>query len=893
MQVILTHENADFDALAALLAAWKLFPQAKPVLPRRLNRNLRDFLTLYWDELPFVQPEDLPRETVDLALVVDTQSYAQVRGMGPRTRVHIVDHHAPPETLPPGTTFRGEPVGATTTLLVEEILQRGLSLTGVEATLLALGIYEDTGGFSYSSTTPRDLRCAAWLLEQGANLDVVNDFLHYPLTRAQQALYQALVEASEPYEFAGHTVILAAASVRDFDEEISTLAHKVQDLLDPDALFVLVDLGDFVQMVARSRTEDIHVGRVAEEFGGGGHARAAAALIRGLTLQEIRERLLQVLPQHVRPPVTVRQIMSFGVHTISPQTTVAEAAEVMLRYGHEGFPVVEEGHVVGVVTRREIDKALHHKLGRKRVEEILIKGPIAVRPDDSIETLQAVMMERGVGQVPVVEHGQVIGIVTRTDLLKLWSRPRQPSPSAQHTVRLMEEALSPQVVTLLREVGRQAREMGFSIYAVGGVVRDLLLGIPNLDLDLVVEGDAIALARVLARSHGGRVRSHRRFGTAKWILEAPMKPFQTDQGEVDWGTLPIRHLDFVTARTEFYEHPTALPQVERSSIRQDLHRRDFTINTLAIALAPERFGELLDFYGGHQDLRQGLIRVLHSLSFVEDPTRMLRAVRLEQRLGFRIEERTAELMENALDLLRRTTGERIRHELYLILEEAEPEKALVRLDELGILRALSPGLQGDAWLAERCRALRQSVQEEPWASLAASEPICGASLAPCYLALLTYRLEPVELDRFAERLRIVRDDRRLLKEMADLRPVLAQLRENHLRPSQIYALLTPFSPRARFLAWLVEEAWLVRQRLELFERRLRHVQPAIDGEYLRKELQVEPGPIYRRILSRLRAARLDSEVHTLEEERALALQVIRESEAEHGGTHGGTRNPDL
>ncbi|MBC7223147.1 MAG: CBS domain-containing protein, partial [Anaerolineae bacterium] len=663
MQVILTHENADFDALAAMLAAWKLYPQARPVLPRRVNRNLRDFLTLYWDELPFVQPEDLPRDTVDLAIVVDTQSFAHVRGMGPQTQVHIIDHHDPPESLPPGTTFRGETVGATTTLLVEEIIRRAIPLTGVEATLLALGIYEDTGGFSYSSTTPRDLRCAAWLLERGANLDVVNDFLHYPLTRGQQALYQALVDSSEPYEFAGHTVILAAASVQEFDEEISTLAHRIQDLLDPDALFVLVDLGDFVQMVARSSTENIHVGRIAEEFGGGGHARAAAALIRGLSLQEIRERLLAALERHVRPPVTVREIMSFGVHTVSPQTTVSEAAELMLRYGHEGFPVVQEGRVVGVVTRREIDKALHHKLGREPVEQIMIKGPIAVHPEDSVETLQTVMMEHGVGQVPVVQDGQVIGIVTRTDLLKLWSPPRQPPPPAQHTVRLMEEALSPPLVTLLREVGHRARRMGFSVYAVGGVVRDLLLGIPNLDLDLVVEGDAIALARSLARSYGGRVRSHRRFGTAKWILEDPMKPLQVGREAVDWTALPVRHLDFVTARTEFYEHPTALPQVERSSIRQDLHRRDFTINTLAIALAPDRFGELLDFYGGHQDLRRGIIRVLHSLSFVEDPTRMLRAVRLEQRLGFRIEERTAELIENARDLLRRTTGERIRHEL--------------------------------------------------------------------------------------------------------------------------------------------------------------------------------------------------------------------------------------
>jgi len=888
MQVILTHENTDFDALAAMLAAWKLYPQAKPTLPRRLNRNLRDFLTLYWDELPFVHSEDLPREPVDLAIVVDTHSYVQVRGMGPQTRIHIIDHHEPPPSLPEGATFRGDRVGATTTLLVEEMVQQGLSLSGVEATLLTLGIYEDTGGLSYGSTTPRDLRCAAWLLEQGANLDVVNDFLHYSLTEGQQKLYQRLVEAAEPFEFAGHTVIVAAADAPGLEEEISTLAHKLQDLFDPDALFLLVDLGDFIQLVARSSTEHVHVAQIAEEFGGGGHDRAAAALIRGASLQQVRGRLLEALGHLVRPSVTVREIMSFGVHTVGPDTTIAEAAELMLRYGHEGFPVVHNEQVVGVLTRREIDKALHHKLGNAPVEQVMIKGPIAVSPNDSVETLQTVMMEYGVGQVPAVEDGQVIGIVTRTDLIKLWSPSRRPSPSVQHTAQLMEETLSPQLVALLREVGRRAQRMGQTVYAVGGLVRDLVLGIPNLDLDLVVEGDAIALVRSLARSYGGRVRSHRRFGTAKWILEGPMKKPKMGDQEMDWATLPVYSLDFVTARTEFYEHPTALPQVERSSIRQDLHRRDFTINTLAISLAPDRFGEVLDFFGGEEDLHRGVIRVLHSLSFVEDPTRMLRAARLEQRLGFQIEERTAELIENALDLLKRITGERIRHELYLILEEAEPEKALGRLDELGILQALSPGLRGDPWLREHCLARRRSVEEGVWGDLARQEgqpSVCGESLAPCYLALLTCRLKPAEVEYFVRRLRIGRDDTRLLRELTELLPVLERLRENHLAPSQIYELLSPYSERARFLGWLVEEAWLVRQRIELYERRLQYVRPEIDGDYLRREMGLEPSSLFRRILNRLRAARLDGEVSSLDEERALVLRMTKDEGPKAGGDH--------
>ncbi len=194
---------------------------------------------------------------------------------------------------------------------------------------------------------------------------------------------------------------------------------------------------------------------------------------------------------------------------------------------------------------------------------------------------------------------------------------------------------------MLERASQTATEMGFSLYLVGGLVRDLLLGIPNLDLDLVVEGDAIALAQRLAADAGGTVRKHARFGTAKWHVpgEAHGTP----------GSPSPLVLDFVTARTEFYEHPEALPTVEASSLRQDLYRRDFTINTMALRLDRQHFGQLVDFYGGEKDLQHRLIRVLHNLSFVEDATRMLRAVRLEQRLGFRIEKRTVELLRQALD----------------------------------------------------------------------------------------------------------------------------------------------------------------------------------------------------------------------------------------------------
>ncbi|MFQ5813159.1 MAG: CBS domain-containing protein, partial [Anaerolineae bacterium] len=554
--------------------------------------------------------------------------------------------------------------------------------------------------------------------------------------------------------------------------------------------------------------------------------------------------------------VTVGQIMSHGVHTLPPDTTVAEATEMMRRYGHEGFPVVEEGRIVGILTRGQIDRALQLGFDKAPVDLYMYKGEVSVSPDDSVQKLQDVMMEHSLGQVPVVEGGEIIGIVTRTDLIKLWSAPPQ-RPRRAEIAQLIEDALPAPLLELIQQASQTAAQMGSSLYVVGGFVRDLLLGTPTLDLDLVVEGNAIALAKRLQKKVGGRVTSHARFGTAKLILDA--KAF------------PIPYLDFVTARTEFYEHPTALPQVERSSIKQDLHRRDFTINTLAICLDPDRYGELLDFYGGEQDLKRGLIRVLHSLSFVEDPTRMLRAARLEQRLGFRLEERTEELIGNALDLLDRTTGERIRHELHLILEEQMPEGALCRLDELGVLTQIHPTLKCDDWLRERFGRLRESLEAGSWKPAASDQQI-----SILYLALMTYRLSAPDLESLVKRLKISSEDATLSRQVNRLLFSTSELVKTH-RPSAIYRLLEHYSGPAIFVLWIATDSEPVRERLELHHRTLRFVEPEIDGEYL-KALGLKPSPLFGRILSALRDARLDGKVSNLEEEEAFVEKLLAKSE---------------
>lgn len=866
MDAILTHENADFDALAALLGAKKVYPEAIAVLPRRLNRNVSEFCTLYGDALPFTRQEDLPRRHLKEVVLVDTQNSPSARGVQQNARVHIVDHHPLARDLKKGWTFGGGEAGATTTLFVEEIREKDLSLTPIEATLLLLGIYEDTGSLSYVTTTPRDARGAAFLLEAGASLAVVNDFLHHPLTDQQRRLYQRLLERVETIEIAGHAIAIAAARATKYTEEISTLAHQIRELYDPAALFLLVQMEDHIQMVARSESAAIDVAQICEAFGGGGHDKAAAALIRGADLRRTKAKLVKLLQSTVKPSVTVRELMSFGVHTLEPGTTVAEAADVMHRYGHEGFPVVQRGQLVGVLTRREIDRATHHQLSQVPIKNLMQK-PAYVSPEDSLEKLRTVMIESDLGQVPVVEDKKIIGIVTRTDLIKQWDAGR-PSRATEMTARL-EKWLPPELSTLMHEAGTTASELGYSLYIVGGFVRDLLLNQPNLDLDLVVDGDAIALARRLAKKYGGRVHGHTRFGTAKWIIKPPG---HTDQDAAREHGLaprpsPLSSLDFTTARTEFYAHPSALPEVERSSIKQDLRRRDFTINTLAISLDPERYGQLLDPFGGEADLQRRLIRVLHNLSFVEDPTRILRAARLEQRLDFRMEVRTEELVGDALDMLHRVSGQRIKHEFILIFQEQAPEKAMARLNGLGVLRAIFPMLAFDEWHAEKFSLARQS----------SPSPVA-------FFGLFAYRFTPAQAADFAGRLKLTNAETETLLDAIALREEAAQplASTQDLTPSTIFRLLEGYSDAALGIFVLATDDARVRERIELYRQRLRYIAPEITGDDLKK-MGLAPGPAYRTILSQLRNARLDGEVSTREEEEQLVTSSLARPLGEAGG----------
>lgn len=875
MHLVLTHEQADFDAVAACLAVHLLDESATPVLPRRLNRNVRAYLTLYGERLPFVAFEELGKRKIERITLVDTQSLPSVRGAHKKPQVHVVDHHPAGEQLSTDWTTHLEQVGATTTLLVEDLQRAGAALDQVHATLLLLGLYEDTGSLTYGGTTTRDLLAAAWLLEAGANLSLAVDFLNHPLSAEQRAVYERLLEAAESHSIQGLTVVIALAKADGMVDEVSTLAHKLRDVYDPAGLFVLVGLDADVQLVARSTSDSINVGRIAERFGGGGHSRAAAALIHDKAAEAVRDELLALLPEVVEPPMTVGELMSRDPQLLSPDTSIGRAAERMQRSGHEGYPVVDEKKVVGLLTRRAVDRAMAHRMGDRPVSSIMDAGELVVHPSDSVEHLQELMIRHDWGQVPVADPqgGQIIGIVTRTDLLRTLGNGRRTAAPANLADKLAA-ALPAARLALLREIAAQAEAQQVALYVVGGFVRDLLLGTPSVDFDLVTEGDAIQLAQSVAEKFGGNVSSHRRFGTAKWQLDADSPALAgVHHGGASQEDLPAS-LDFVSARSEFYLHPTALPTIERGSIKLDLHRRDFTINTLALRLDGQYYGRLLDHWGGGQDLAAGRIRVLHSLSFVDDPTRMLRAVRLEQRLEFTIEERTLELLLKARSLLDRVSGDRIRSEFNQIFREAEILAIMDRLSGLALLVAVHPGLTWDDWLRDQWRRALAFTPLPAW-------EIWDKPPVPFLLyALWVYRLEDSLAPEVLAVLNLPGTERQAIHEMRQVGRQLAALNKQ-AQPSEVVRVLEGRREMALAAAWLaLNDDTTAQSYIDRFLGQWRHVRPNVDGDDLR-QLGLPPGPAYGRILDRLRDAWLNGELsNPAEEEQMMAALVA--AEESHG-----------
>ncbi len=864
MEVITTHVNADFDAFASMVAAHKLYPDAVMAFPGSQEKHLRDFFiasAIYI--LSIERAKDIDLSKVKRLILVDTRQkqrigrFAELVDNG-ALDIHIYDHHPDSADDAQGSLEVVREVGATVTLLIQEMRKREIDLNAEEATLLALGLYEDTGSFTFTSTTPDDLEAAAWLVQQGANLNVVAHMMPTDLNRGQIEVLHQLIEETELITIGGVEIVVATAGADGYIGDLAILVHKYKDIENLKSIFAVIRMEDRLHLIARSSIDDVNCAEIASEFGGGGHAAAASATIRNMTLYEAKDRLIKLLNERVRPKRLAQEIMSRPVYTIEADHTIEEASELLSRYQISSLPVMRNHLIFGILHRNAVEKALHHGLKFEPVEEFTNPGTVFVTPEEPIENVLRIAVDSRLRLVPVLKSGDLVGVISRSDLLEHLRLPRESdstgpdefpiSKSRTKSVRkLMEERLPQQVLKVLRLAGEIAVMRREEVYLVGGAVRDLLLRNYNLDIDLVVEGQGIPFARELAEEFPRcRVRDHEKFGTAVMLFDDGFK------------------VDVATARHEYYASPGALPTVETSSIKRDLFRRDFTINTLAVSLNPRTFGKIIDFFGGSRDIKDKAIRVLHNLAFVEDPTRILRAVRFSSRFDFNIGKHTAGLITNACRMMffDKVEGKRLLNELIHILDERKPLPALNLMASYAIPEAIHPQMR----FTRKSLSLAESVSGVLawWKYQGLKDRI---EVWIVYMQALTDGLSDGEFSEVCARLSIVPHlVRQMLSDRNELKSALALMARGYVvRPSEIAAQLRPLSLETLLFTMAKTGRPQSREAIAQYINVYRNIKPILTGRDL-IQMGYKPGPLFGEILSGIRDEKLNGNIATSTDE---------------------------
>jgi len=820
---------------------------------------VREFHHLHEDFLDFTDLRGLDLSSIERLVMVDTRDAGRISelasvALDPRVEVIAYDHHPPMADDLARAEDRSQQVGATTSILVHEIRERGITLTPLEASLMLLGIHEDTGSLTYPGSTAYDADAVAFLMASGADMEVVNQFLYRTMTPEQRRLLDALASSLEVWDVHGRKVAVGTARSDDYVDSAGVVTHYIVEDMGHRVAVAVIEMPERTHVVGRSRLAEVDIGRVLGHLGGGGHAQAASAALRSTSIEEVLPRLRAALEAEVRPPLTARDIASAPVRTAAPETTMRQAGDQMLRWGHGALPVLEGELVVGLVTRKDVDKATRHGLGHAPVKGFMARGIVTVGPDADLDSLERLLSRENIGRVPVLDGGKLVGIVTRKDVLRAehgdsYLDRGLPQARGEATRRFLEsvDALLPEDVRgAVHSIGALAEEQGIRAYVVGGFVRDMLLGRRNLDVDVVVEGDGIAFADLAAERLGGRVKAHMRFGTAVLVLSRHL------------------HVDVTSARTEYYTAPGALPTVERSSLRQDLLRRDFSINAMAASIDPAEFGEIADPFGGLRDLQRRSIRALHSLSFVEDPTRIMRAARFERRFGFTMEPSTAELAKHAVEmgLLGDVSGARIRQELFAILEEEPALSPLQRLDELGAFAGLLPDEADPAGALADVEAMEATLRDMPMYAGRAPRRVTALLVA------LAARAEPREAEKWAHWLRVGRENAEAPLEAAVRASTVSSLlgAPGVMRDSWLHAALIGLAPETlAYVRATGDER--VRGRVDRFITELSSVRLEVTGDDL-AALGASPSPAFSAILAQALADRLDGAASGREAELA-------------------------
>ncbi len=886
LTVITTHMNADFDGIASMLAAQKIYPGALVAFPGSYEKNLRNF---FIDSMAYLfnmtDISNIHLSDIRCLVLVDTRRGDRIGNLSPllslpEIDIHIYDHHPRgPGDIKANVEFYKE-TGATTTILAQLIQERQIELTPDEATIMCLGIYEDTGSFTFSSTTEQDLMSAAFLLSKGANLNIISDLISKEINPQQVNVLNDMLQSATRYNINGVNVTVTSVSSEGYIPDFAIIVHKMMKVESLNVLFAIARMGNKIYVVARSRISEVDTAAILKPLGGGGHGFAASATIRDQTLAQVEHQLLEALSRTIKPFQIAAEIMSSPAITIGPDISCNDAGIRMTRYNVNALLVTERQDekdiLLGFISRQVVEKALFHDLKHVPVKEYMSMELASVSPEADINEIQEKIIGNKQRILPVIDQGLIKGVITRTNLLNILVDQAQlnngkKSSDVQTQItartrnvrRLMTERLSKKLIIILKAIGETATELGFSAYVVGGFVRDLFLYRKNEDIDIVIEGDGILFAKKYAEITGARVNAYQKFGTAVIIFPDGFK------------------IDVASARVEYYKSPAALPTVEMSSIKLDLFRRDFTINTLAIQLSPKTFGTLIDFFSAQRDIKEKVIRILHNLSLVEDPTRGFRAIRFEQRFGFSIGKLTSSLIKNAvkMDFFKKLSGRRVFTELRQIFEEENPTPAIIRLHDYNLLQFIHPSVTINKKTIDLLNAVHKVITwydllflEEyynKWAiyllvlirhcDSETSQEICrNLELAPRYLKFFSS-------ERFEAEMCMHGLERKL-----------------PIKKSTIFKQLNIFQTELILYMMVVTKQKQVEKAISNYFTNLQQVQILIKGKDL-IQMGIPQGPVFGKILDAVRDERMNGKIKTKKDELEFAKKyytlLIKQSDS--------------
>lgn len=667
----------DFDALGAMLAITKLYTGAVPAVQSGLEQQVKQFMSIYRDFISLNELRNINKESVEELYIVDTRPSKKLDDFiasFPNLKACVVFDHHSSGTVKDKAKLVQKEVGSTTTMLVPLLRLRKIYISPQEATVMMTGVYEDTANLISPTTTPKDLEVAAILLSHGANLQVIRRFLQTALDDRGKEILKLFLDNIEVVPMGGILIAISCVSYESYVDNLAFITHKLFDLVEADAIFTSSSFEGVTYFVGRSLDERlVDASKILSHFGGGGHKSAAAAKIKGELEPNIAYmRLLKVCQEEVMPPPTVSTIMSRPVKTIDPHMPVSQAKRILERYGHGGLPVVNNDKLIGIITRRDLDRA-QSAFSDSPIKRFMTTEVLTIEAGASIIEARRLMMKGSVGRLPVLSEGKLVGIVTRSDVLKaaFWHRGQDigpfPPPTQFDSVQTREliQNIPAKIKEIIDVVKATAKEMDVNLYLVGGAVRDMVMNQNFSDLDFLVEGDAIHLAAIVHDKLGGKFIRYERFGTARVVTN-------------------VIQIDIATARAEYYTEPGSHPKVQQSSIREDLLRRDFTVNALALALTGADADQIIDYTGGLDDIANKRLRILHNLSFVEDPTRILRAVYYSHLLAFQMDAETIRLAKDAIKtgLLATAKNERTAQELDKILGNQIGSEMLVELEKM-------------------------------------------------------------------------------------------------------------------------------------------------------------------------------------------------------------------